>query len=156
MSAYGYSYEPAAAASGYLGNTRGPSAFGNPVGGSYAMSAYGGPYGSSSQPGSIQGLSASVASGVSPVSHHPHGMQTPTSGYTSGPPPLGSATAGFHSFSSPYGPTGHSSYGGLMNQYQSCPSLGDAVLHQGKRFLNAGKRRQSNRRRCHQTIGFAS
>ncbi|CAK8671053.1 unnamed protein product [Clavelina lepadiformis] len=137
MSAYGYSYEPTAAATGYLGNARGPSSFGNPVGGGYPMpgSTYSSPYGSSSQPGSIQGISGvstSIASGMSPVPHSSHhSMQTPSSGYSTAPPPLGSASGGFHGFSSAYGPAGHSSYGGLMNQYQSCPGLSEAVLHQG-------------------------
>nr|XP_026690721.1 distal-less isoform X2 [Ciona intestinalis] len=135
MSAYGYNYEPAAAASGYLANSRGPSTFGNPAASGYGMpgSAYGSPYGSVTQSAAIQGISASVASGVSPVSHpshHQHGMQGAASGYSSAPP-LGSGSGGFHGFSpAAYAPTGHSSYGGLMNQYQNCQGIGESVLHQ--------------------------
>lgn len=140
MSAYGYSYEPtaaAAAASGYLSGGRGPSSFGNPA--SYGMpgSAFGSPYGSSPQPGSmhnINGISASVSSGMSPVSlssHHTHTMQSSGPGYSTAPHHLGSGSGAFHGFSSAYGPTAHSSYGSLMNQYQNCSPLTEAVLHQG-------------------------
>ena len=133
MSTYGYPYEPAAAAaSSYLGNGRGPSSFGNPGGYGMPGSSYGAPYGSSPQTGSLQGIgcvSASATSGMSPVSHSSHLMQTSSSGYsTTAHPSLGSSAGTFHGFSSPYGHTGHS-YSSLMNQYQNCPTLGD--LHHG-------------------------
>ena len=138
MSTYGYPYESsAAAASSYLGNSRASSGFGNPAG--YAMPgpAYGSPYGSSVQSGSLQGIgcvSASVASGMSPVSHSGHLMQTSSSGYSTTPhPSLGSTSGSFHGFSSPYGHAAHS-YSSLMNQYQSCPTLGD--IHGKRHFTN--------------------
>ena len=137
MGAYGYSYEPsaAAAATGYLSGGRGPSGFGNPA--SYGMpgSAFTSPYGSSTQQAAVQGISgvtASIPSGVSPVAHSNHpSMQTTSSSYSSAPPHLGTGAGSFHGFSSAYGPTGHSSYGSLMSSYQNCSSLSDAVLHQG-------------------------
>ena len=136
MNSYGYPYEPTAAtASSYLGNGRGPSSFGNPTGYGMPGSAYSSPYGSSTQSSTLQGIgcvSATVASGMSPVSHSNHHslMQTSSSGYSTTPhPSLGSGSAGFHGFSSPYGHSGHS-YGSLMNQYQNCQSLND--LHHGE------------------------
>ena len=135
MGAYGYNYESSAAA-GYLSGGRGPPGFGNPA--SYGMpgSAFGSPYGSSTPQGSVPGISgvaASVASGVSPTPLSNHlSMQTSSSSYSTAPPHLGSGSSGFHGFSSAYAPSGHSSYGSLMSSYQNCPSLGDAVLHQGE------------------------
>ena len=136
MGAYGYGYESSAAASGYLSGGRGPPGFGNP--GSYGMpgSAFASPYGSSTQ-GSAQGLSgvtASIPSGVSPVSHH-GSMQTSSSAFSTAPPHLGSGSGSFPGFSSAYGPTGPSSYGSLMSSYQNCSALGDTVLHQGESTL---------------------
>lgn len=136
MSTYGYSYEPAAAAaSNYLSNGRGTSSFGTPGGYGMTGSTYGSPYGSVPHPGSLQGIGcvpASVASGMSPVSHsNHHGMQTSATGYSS-TPHLGTAgTAGFHGFTSPYAHSGHS-YSGLMNQYPNCASLSD--LHHSKKI----------------------
>lgn len=135
MSAYSYGYDSgaaAAAASGYFGNPRGASGFGNAVGGGYGgpTSSYVTHYPS---PQNVQGPAVAVSAGGSPVGHSiGHSQNLHTGGYATGPPShsLGSSAGGFHSLA--YGSTGHAAYGSLMNQYQNCGGLGDSVgLHQG-------------------------
>lgn len=142
MSAYSYGYDSsaaAAAASGYFGNPRGPSGFGNAVAGGYNgpassyMSHYASPQGIAGQ-----GPPIGSSAGGSPVGHAGPPSQNlhHATGYAGGPPPhsLGSPSGGgFHGLA--YGSPGHT-YGSIMNQYPNCGGLGDAVvLHQGKHTI---------------------